>query len=206
MRAFFRWLAKIIGSALTVILVVILFPYVSRLAARLLPDESGAAIRASAVLATKLENSARLETLKVEEDGVLNYDIRAAFIGSVAQVNVSYQYEASFGIDLNEVAMQVSGNELVFTLPQPVLIQDVLTPSEVYQDDFWYKGFTLEDYEKLLESERIARREEYLSGDASAQLWDATIEAFEKTIAAWLKDVNNSLTLTYRQAVESPNR
>ena len=206
MRAFFRWLAKIIGSALTVILVVILFPYVSRLAARLLPDESGAAIRASAVLATKLENSARLETLKVEEDGVLNYDIRAAFIGSVAQVNVSYKYEASFGIDLNEVTMQVSGNELVFTLPQPALIQDVLTPSEVYQDDFWYKGFTLEDYEKLLESERIARREEYLSGDASAQLWDATIEAFEKTIAAWLKDVNNSLTLTYRQAVESPNR
>lgn len=206
MRAFFRWLAKIIGSALTVILVVILFPYVSRLATRLLPDESGAAIRASAVLATKLENSARLETLKVEEDGVLNYDIRAAFIGSVAQVNVSYKYEASFGIDLNEVTIQVSGNELVFTLPQPVLIQDVLTPSEVYQDDFWYKGFTLEDYEKLLESERIARREEYLSGDASAQLWDATIEAFEKTIAAWLKDVNNSLTLTYRQAVESPNR
>lgn len=206
MRAFFRWLAKIIGSALTVILVVILFPYVSRLAARLLPDESGAAIRASAVLATKLENSARLETLKVEEDGVLNYDIRAAFIGSVAQVNVSYKYEASFGIDLNEVTMQASGNELVFTLPQPVLIQDVLTPSEVYQDDFWYKGFTLEDYEKLLESERIARREEYLSGDASAQLWDATIEAFEKTIAAWLKDVNNSLTLTYRQAEKSPNR
>ena len=205
MRAFFRWLAKIIGSALTVILVVILFPYVSRLAARLLPDESGAAIRASAVLATKLENSARLETLKVEEDGVLNYDIRAAFIGSVAQVNVSYKYEASFGIDLNEVTMQVSGNELVFTLPQPALIQDVLTPSEVYQDDFWYKGFTLEDYEKLLESERIARREEYLSGDASAQLWDATIEALEKTIAAWLKDVNSSLTLTYLQA-ESPNQ
>lgn len=206
MRAFFRWLAKIIGSALTVILVVILFPYASRLAARLLPDESGAAIRASAVLATKLENSARLETLKVEEDGVLNYDIRAAFIGSVAQVNVSYKYEASFGIDLNEVTMQVSGNELVFILPQPVLIQDVLTPSEVYQDDFWYKGFTLEDYEKLLESERIARREEYLSGEASAQLWDATIEAFERTIAAWLKDVNSSLTLTYRQAEESPNR
>lgn len=206
MRAFFRWLAKIIGSALTVILVVVLFPYVSRLAARLLPDESGAAIRASAVLATKLENSARLETLKVEEDGVLNYDIRAAFIGSVAQVNVSYKYEASFGIDLNEVTIQASGNELVFTLPQPVLIQDVLTPSEVYQDDFWYKGFTLKDYENLLESERLARREEYLSGDASAQLWDATIEAFEKTIAAWLKDVNSSLTLTYRQAEESPNR
>ncbi len=200
MKVFLRWLAKILGSVITMVLVVVLFPYASRWAAKLLPDESGAAIRASAVLATKLENSARLETLKVEEDGVLHYDIRAAFIGSVAEVNVSYKYEASFGIDLNEVTMQTTDSEIIFTLPQPVLIQDVLTPNEVYQDDFWYKGFTLEDYEKLLESERITRREAYLIGDASAQLWDATVAAFEKTIAAWLKDVNGNLKLTYLQA------
>ncbi len=206
MKAFLRWLAKILGSVLTMVLVVVLFPYASRLAEKLLPDESGAAIRASAVLAAKLENSARLETLKVEEDGVLHYDIRAAFIGSVAEVNVSYKYEASFGIDLNEVTMQTTDSEITFTLPQPVLIQDVLTPSEVYQDDFWYKGFTLEDYEKLLESERIARREEYLIGDASTQLWDATVAAFEKTIAAWLKDVNGNLKLTYLQAENISNR
>ncbi len=200
MKAFLRWLAKILGSVITMVLVVVLFPYASRWAAKLLPDESGAAIRASAVLATKLENSARLETVTVEEDGVLHYDIRAAFIGSVAEVNVSYKYEASFGIDLNEVTMQTTDNEIIFTLPQPVLIQDVLTPSEVYQDDFWYKGFTLEDYEKLLESERIARREAYLTGDVNTQLWDATVAAFEKTIAAWLKDVNGNLKLTYLQA------
>lgn len=200
MKAFLRWLAKILGSVITMVLVVVLFPYASRWAAKLLPDESGAAIRASAVLATRLENSARLETLKVEEDGVLHYDIRAAFIGSVAEVNVSYKYEASFGIDLNEVTMQTTDSEITFTLPQPVLIQDVLTPSEVYQEDFWYKGFTLEDYEKLLESERIARREAYLIGDARAELWDATLAAFEKTIAAWLKDVNGNLKLTYLQA------
>lgn len=197
MKALLRWLAKILGSALTVILIVILFPYVSRWAERLLPDESGAAIKASVILASELENSARLETLKVKEDGVLNYDIRAAFIGTVAEVNVKYQYEASFGIDLTKVSMQVSGNEIIFTLPQPELIQDTLTPNEVYQEDFWYKGFTLQDYEKLLEDERCIRREVYLSGEQSSSLWEATIAAFDKTVIAWLQNVNGNLKWSY---------
>ena len=200
MKAFFRWAAKVFGSALTTVLVIILFPYASRLADALLPDEGGAAIRTSAVLAAKLENSARLETLKVEEEGVLHYDIRAAFIGSVAEVNVSYRYEASFGIDLSQVTMQVMNGEIIFTLPQPTLIQDVLTPSEVHKEDFWYKGFSMEDYEKLLESERVARRDNYLSGENRQQLLDATITAFENTIAAWLKNMNASIKLTYLTA------
>lgn len=197
MKALLRWLAKILGSALTVILIVILFPYVSRWAERLLPDESGAAIKASVILASELENSARLETLKVKEDGVLNYDIRAAFIGTVAEVNVKYQYEASFGIDLTKVSMQVSGTEIIFTLPQPELIQDTLTPNEVYQEDFWYKGFTLQDYEKLLENERCTRRKVYLSGEQSSSLWEATIAAFDKTVIAWLQNVNGNLKWSY---------
>ena len=118
MKALLRWLAKIVGSAITIVLVVVIFPYVSQLAAKLMPDESGAAIKASAILASRLENSARLETMKVEEEGVLNYDIQAALLGSVANINVSYLYEASFGIDLSKVTMQASGNEIVFLLLQ----------------------------------------------------------------------------------------
>lgn len=200
MKAFLRWLAKIAGSALTLILVIVLFPYVSRLVEKLMPDESGSAIKISAILATKLEESTRLETLQVEEEGVLNYDIRAAFIGSVSNVNISYKYEASFGIDLSKVTMQVSGNTIEFTLPQLELLQDALTPKEVYHDDFWYKGFSFNDYEKLLEAERTARRNAYLNDNANSQLWDATVAAFENTIKTWLKNVNGNLILRYVQA------
>lgn len=200
MKAFFRWLGKVVGSAVTIVLVIILFPYLSHLAAKLLPDESGAAIKTSIVLAAKLENSARLETVKVEEDGLINYDIRAAFLGTVASVNISYKYEASFGIDLSKVTMQVSGNEIVFSLPAPEVLQDTLTPAEVYKDDFWYKGFSFEDYEKLLEDERIARRAVYLSGENQAQLWNSTVTAFEETIAQWLQNVNSNLTFRYLEA------
>lgn len=200
MRSFLRWLGKVIGSALTIVLVVVLFPHISKLAAKLMPDESGAAIKASAILAQKLESSARLETLKVQEEGVLNYDIQAAFIGSVANINASYTYEASFGVDLSKVTMQISGNELFFILPEPELIQDSLTPKDVYRDDFWFPGFSDADYEKLMEDERHARRATYLEGENSDQLWSATVTAFETTIAAWLQEVDAALTFRYELA------
>lgn len=204
MKAFFRWLAKVLGSALTIILVIVLFPHVSKIAANLLPDESGAAIKASAILSSKLENSARLETLKVEEVGVLNYDIQAALIGSVANINVSYSYDASFGIDLSKVTMVPSGNMITFTLPPAELLQDSLTPKEVYRNDYWFPGFSDEDYEKLLQEERLARREVYLNGEQKEHLWNATVAAFEQTISAWLQSVNAGLSFNYIQAEEMP--
>lgn len=204
MKAFFRWLAKVLGSALTIILVIVLFPHVSKIAANLLPDESGAAIKASAILSSKLENSARLETLKVEEEGVLNYNIQAALIGSVANINVSYSYDASFGIDLSKVTMVPSGNMITFALPPAELLQDSLTPKEVYRNDYWFPGFSDEDYEKLLQEERLARRDIYLNGEQKEHLWNATVAAFEQTISAWLQSVNASLSFNYIQAEEMP--
>lgn len=200
MKAFLRWLGKIIGSVVTILLVIILFPHISKLAAELMPDESGAAIRTSAILASKLENSARLETLVVEEDGVLSYDIQAAFIGSVATINASYKYEASFGIDLSKVELQITGNTITFILPSPEVLQDTLTPNEVYRDDFWYPGFSDDDYEKMMENERLARRAYYLSGEQEARLWDSTVAAFEQTIASWMQDVNTNLTFQFEKA------
>ena len=197
MKSFFRWLGKVIGSALTIILVIVLFPHISKLAARLMPDESGAAIKVSAILAQRLESSARLETLKVQEEGVLNYDIQAALIGSVANINASYVYEASFGIDLSKVLLQPSGDQLVFILPEPELIQDNLTPKEVYRDDFWFPGFSDSDYEKLMENERVSRRDIYLNGEKLEQLKAATIAAFESTIQVWLQDVDAALSFQY---------
>ena len=200
MKALLRWLARTVGGALTIVLVIVLFPHISRLAARLLPDESGAAIRASAVLSTRLENSARLETLQVDETGVIAYDIKAALIGTVASINVHYDYQASFGIDLRQVQLRIESGKLVFLLPEPELIQDALTPQEVARNDFWYPGFSDADYQKLLEDERLARRAHYLSGEGSAALWDATLKAFNETIAAWMIEIDSSLTYRCERA------
>ncbi len=204
MKALLKWFAKVIGSAVSVILVVVLFPYASRLAARLLPDESGASIRISATLAAELADSARLETLRVTEDRVLNNDIIASFIGSVASVNASYTYEASFGIDLKKVRLSVEQNTITFELPPAELLHDSLTPKEVYQDNFWYPGFTFADYEKVLEAERMDRRNSYLSGDASETLWNSTLAAFQAAIEPWIREANGTVEFVYTQMKNAP--
>ncbi len=204
MKALLKWLAKVTGSAASVILVVVLLPYASRLAARLLPDESGAAIRTSLTLAAELADSARLETLRVTEDRVFNNDITAMFIGSVASLNASYTYEASFGIDLKKVRLAVEQNTITFELPPAELLQDSLTPKEVYQDNFWYPGFTIADYEKVLEAERIDRRNSYLSGDASEALWNSTLAAFKATIEPWIREANGAVEFVYSQMNSAP--
>lgn len=200
MKALMRWLARIVGTALTVILIIVLFPFVSRLAARLLPDEAGASIKTSAILAAKLQDTARLETLQVEEDGVLHYDIKAALLGSVASINMQYRYEASFGLDLTRVGIQRNGASLTLLLPQPELILDGLRPIEVIRDDFWYPGFSDADYETLLENERQSRREVYLSGDKKQRLYDASVSALDRTIKAWMEEISPGVQLQYAWA------
>ena len=197
MKALGRWIAKVVGGALMLALVFAMLPYVSHIVDKLMPDESGAAIKASAIIATHLEESARLETLKVEEEGVLNYDIQAALIGNVASINVRYTYAGSFGIDLSKVQMQVNGNQIVFQLPAPELLQDSLTPLESYRNDFWYPGFSDDDYAKLLEKERLARRKAHLTGDNGQNLAAISQRMFENTIATWIQNVNGNVEIRF---------
>ena len=103
------------------------------------------------------------------------------------------------GIDLQKVKMQASGNEITFFLPEVEVLMDNLTPSEIYRDDFWYPGFSDQDYEKLLETERLRCREKYLSGEYQEQLWQASLDAFEQTIASWLTSIHSQLVFHYER-------
>jgi hypothetical protein len=199
MRLLFRWIAKVISSAMTIVLVIVLLPHGARLIGHIMPDERGAAIKASAIIAARMEESARLETYRVEDEGVLNYDIRAAIIGTVANINVRYKYAGSFGIDLSKVQMQIADNELVFRLPAPEVIQDALTPMESYRDDFWYPGFSDDDYAALLEAERLSCREAHLTGDNGQQLVNVSQRMLESTITAWIQAANTDVKTRFEQ-------
>lgn len=200
MKAILRWFAKIIASVITISLLIVIFPHLSDIADQLMPDESRTAMQTSMILASKLEESARLETLKVEDEGVLHYEVKAAFLGTVATLDLSYKYEGSFGIDLKKVQMHVAKNKITFVLPQPEVIQDNLTPMEIVSDDYWYPGFSEADYEKLLEKERMARRDNYLQGEMLETLWEKSQTAFEATIASWMKNMNRNLDVQYERA------
>ena len=204
MKSILRWFTRVIGSAVSVVLIIVLLPHASRLVSQLLPDATGATIKTSAVLASWLENTARLEVAAIEDEGVLSYDIQAALIGSVGSINVSYVYSASIGLDLKQVQMQANGNTLTFILPPVEVLSDALTPMEIFRDDFWIpNGIDDNALQKLLEEERIVRREAHLADDREA-LRDAAVSAFESTIAAWMSDLSSGVTFRYVFADDVP--
>ena len=192
MKRIGKWLLGLITSALTLVLVIVLLPYAAKWVARIMPDESAAAIRASVVLSQKLEQSAKLETLHVTEEGALNYEVKAAFLGTVASINADYTYEGSFGIDLRQVTMTRDGSVLMLTL-------DSLTPADITRDSALYPYLDDNDWQRVLEDERVACRERYLSGERASELWDATVAAMEATVAQWMADAGG-FTVRYERA------
>lgn len=181
-----KWLAKVVGRAIGIVIVIVLLPYAARLAGRFLPDLSDRAVTASQILSQRFEESARLETMKIEEDGILSSSTNALFLGTVQQVSIHYRYEASLGVDLRKVTMVADGNRLILTLPPMELIADSLTPLSINRDDFWYP-LTDKQRQSLLDRERLACRERHLREQAeSEEAWRQTCRMFDETIAQWL--------------------
>ena len=131
MKRFLKWLGKVVGTALSLVLVIIMLPYATKWIGKLLPDGSRNAITVSAVLSRQMEASSRLETAKIEDEGVISSSVDALFIGQVQNVVIQYRYEASMGIDLKKVKMQILGNVLTLELPPVEVLADSLTPLNV---------------------------------------------------------------------------
>lgn len=193
MRHVGRWFAKILGSALCIVLVFVMLPYAGRLAAQWMPDLSGAALVQSATLAREIRSSARLETTTVDEEGVLTSTTTAFLIGVVQSVAISYDYHASVGIDLSKVQLDVNDNTITFYLPAPEVLSDSLTPDYTRStiNDTWYT-LTDERRQELLEKERLTRRAAVTEEQASANAaWENTVAVFENYIAQWIQLASN---------------
>lgn len=198
MKKLLHWLGRVAGSAVALVLAIVLLPYASRLTAAVMPDLSGLAVKTCATLSQSMAGSARLETAVVDEEGVMSNELNALFLGSVASLTMRYQYHASVGIDLTRVQMRVSGRRITFLLPPLEVLSDSITPVETVRDDFWYGyGFDDKTCQALLEQERAACRERWLGNpEQSEALWEKTEEAFRNTIAGWL-DASAGRSLTF---------
>lgn len=197
MKRLMKWLGKLIGSALTLTLVIALLPYASRLLSAMLPDLSGAATTLSATLSRHMQESARLETSAVEEEGVMTSTTDALLLGEVQSVDVRYTYRASLGIDLRKAQLQVSGNTVTLLLPDVEVLSDSLTPEEIVRRDFWYP-LTDERLQTLLQQEQERCRAYYLAAnEANEQAWENTISALEHTIGQWIALSSSGVELHY---------
>ncbi len=196
MKKFLSWLARVAGTALSLVLVIVLLPYASKWAAKLIPDLSGAAVNTSVTLSQKLSQSARLECVQVDVNGVLDSTTNALLIGTVQSVQIAYTYHASIGIDLTKVQIRTEGNTVVLELPEMEVLSDSLTPTQIQRNDFWYP-LTDERRQQLLNDEQEARREKHLTEVSSSEEgWDYVINALNSTIAAW-SDIDQRVTFRY---------
>lgn len=201
MKAILRWIAGVIGTIIALAATIVLLPYAGDIVNKIMPDVTSAAERTAGVISSKLSESARLESITVTESGTVNHDLSLAGI-SVGGVTFDYDYTASFGIDLKRVQMVVSGSKIVFMLPQPELILDDLVPRNISRKDTLVI-ISDDDYEALLERERLACRARYLSGDRQQELWDATVRVMQSTVGVWLTNVDDRLSFEYAQLDES---
>ena len=184
-----------VGTALSLVLVIIMLPYATKWIGKLLPDGSRNAITVSAVLSRQMEASSRLETAKIEDKGVISSSVDALFIGQVQNVVIQYRYEASMGIDLKKVKMQILGNVLTLELPPVEVLADSLTPLNVERNDFWFP-LSEERRLKLLEDERLKCRAHYLEENQENR------DAFDYSVAAMTEWLDQLLKETGRQGVE----
>lgn len=196
MKAFLKWLGRVIGTALCLVLVIVMLPYASRWAAQIIPDLTGAAMTTSATLSRKLAQSARLECIQAEREGVLESTVDALLIGTVQSVQIAYDYHASIGIDLSKVEVRVEGSRITLALPEMEVISDSLTPTQIDRKDFWYP-LTDERREKLLQDEREACRAAELEAAKTDEGWAFVTAALENTISGWIGAESPRLTIQY---------
>jgi len=204
MKKIGRWLAKALGTALALVLAVILLPYASRLAKLILPDLSDRAVTASVTLSQQMQHSARLETMLVNEEGVISSSTDALLIGTVQQVSVHYAYQASIGIDLRKVEIIPRGAQLTLVLPAFEVLTDSITPVTIDRDDFWYP-LTDHQLQNLLEEERLRCRSAYLDEYALTDAaWEQACQALNATVAQWLGNIGSGLKILYEKAAPTP--
>ena len=202
MKAIVKWIGRILATVISFLLIIQLMPYARTLADYLLPDISGSHIKTSAILSQQMQEQAFLVTSTVTGEGVLSAERPAAFIGTVSELNVSYSYTGSFGIDLSKVEMRIRGNEVVFILPQPECLSDSSEMLEVHRSGSFDSAVEFSDMElqELREKAEQKCREQYLTGDKAQELRDVSEKVFNDTISAWMSEANSRLTYSYEWA------
>lgn len=205
MKGILKWLGRVVGTGIILVLVIVLTPYAAKLADMILPDISGASVKYAAILSQHMEDSARLETLVVTGEGAVNAEVDALFLGTVSSVNATYSYQGSYGIDLSKVQLTVQGNRIIFLLPAPEVLRDDVTIIDIYRNGILDGAVRIGDKElqALLDAEREKWRDQYLTGENAPELREATIRALEGTIAQWMSQANGRIDYEFVWADEA---
>lgn len=179
-----RFVVRLVSTALILALTLAFLPYATRWAAQLWPDPARTT-RVSEILRHELNQSARLETMTVDEQGTMTAGVQAALIGEVQRVTIDYDYHASIGVDLEEATVTSKGSVVTVSLPELEILSDALTPTQVDRQDFWYP-LTEKRRSQLLAQEKEIRGQNALEEANSTQAQQGMIQHLQKLIQSWI--------------------
>lgn len=180
-----RFPIRILSTALILALAVVLLPRLTRLVGRLWPDPARTE-RVSQVLAREMRDSARLETMTIDEQGVLTATVNAALIGEVQRVTIDYDYHASLGVDLTGAEITEKDGVVILSLPPIGILSDSLTPTRIDRQDFWYP-LTEKRRSALLEEERVKRAQAALEEVRSSEkVLKETADRLQRMVQSWI--------------------
>ena len=182
-----KWALSVVSKALVVILVILLLPYAKDLWRLIRPDVMGEIRTQSRIIEQKLESSQRLEVTSVDEEGVLQSETNVIIFGTVGTTTIRYRYTASIGIDLSKVVMIAESDRILFTLPDPEIINDGIEALEINRRNLFSKAIE-KSVETLLSEQRLKCREQYLTDQAHSDRIRLDAEkAFTETVCQWLE-------------------
>ena len=180
-----RFPLRILSTALILALTVVMLPHLTRLAGRLWPDPARTE-RVSQILRHELSQSTRLETLTVDDQGVLTASVKAALIGEVQRVTIDYNYHASIGVDLENAEVSTEDSVITLILPPFEILSDSLTPTRIDRQDFWYP-LTEKRRSALLEEERVKRAQAALEEVRSSEkVLRETADRLQRMVQSWI--------------------
>lgn len=182
-----KWALSVVSKALVVILVILLLPYAKDLWRLIRPDVMGEIRTQSRIIEQKLESSQRLEVTSVDEEGVLQSETNVIIFGTVGTTTIRYRYTASIGIDLSKVVMIAESDRILFTLPDPEIINDGIEALEINRHNLFSKAIE-KSVETLMSEQRQKCREQYLTDQAQSDRIRLDAEkAFNETVCQWLE-------------------
>lgn len=182
-----KWALSVFTKALVIILVILLLPYAKDLWRLIRPDVMGEIKTQSRIIEQKLKSSQRLEVTAVDEEGVLESETNVIIFGTVGTTTIRYRYTASIGIDLGKVVMIAETDRILFTLPDPEIINDGIEALEINRRNLFSKAIE-KSVETLLSEQKMKCREQYLTDQIHSDRIRLDAEkAFSETVCQWLE-------------------
>ena len=196
-RGMLRWLRRMTATTAAIVLSLALLPQVWSWLNDRLPELSGSTETISMVLSRHLEESSRLETSVVDDEGITTSRVDALIMGTVQTVTIRYRYQASIGIDLRRVSYSLEDGHLLMSLPPLEVLLDRITPISVDRKDFWYP-LTERRRQKLLNDELLRCRTHYLEENSETEAaWENTVSVMHATLGSWLGEWMEGLQIEF---------